>query len=106
MGALATFIWSLLASLVVWLGRVVTQRVAITVAVVSALVALTGAFIAGLNALVGSIAQVMPASVINAANLFLPSNTVACISTVSAAKVAYWIYAWKVRAINARSKVG
>ena len=104
MPALALWLGSLFGSLVAWLAKVFTQRVAIAAAAIAAIVGLTAGFMTALSALVSGVVAVMPSFVTQAAGLFLPDNTRLCISAYAAAKVAAWIYTWKVKAISLKAR--
>lgn len=102
MAALAAFLAGLFGSLVAWLAKYIGKRIAIAAAGIAALAAVTSATWATVSAAISGVLVAMPPEVGIAADLFLPTNLLACIAAVFANRVVIWVYKWNVAIIRMR----
>ena len=100
MPLLATFLGGLFASLVEFLTKYVTKRLAIFIALIAALVALLTATIASLNALIAGISLALPAFINDAMSWLVPSNLDDCIAIAVSAKVIVWVASWQAKVLE------
>lgn len=97
---LGNLITALVAGLVGFFAQVLTKRFAIVALAVAVVAGIVAAFYAAMLAAIQSIAAVLPAEVIQAAGLVVPSNAVAVVSAVLGAQAARWVYDWQVKIIG------
>lgn len=97
---LAGVLGGLFASLVSFLAKYLTKRLAIVVAVIASILALTIAFFAAIQALLAGLAVAVPVPITDGLSLFLPTNTVGCITAVITAYTIRYIYRWNVAIIK------
>ena len=100
MPILASLLGSLFFSIVSFLARFLTKKIAILTAVVLAAVALTSAFFSFVSGLFAGIEYLMPAVIDDALCWLLPANTKACVTAYLSARVAAYVYAWNIRILQ------
>lgn len=105
MALLASFIGGLLSTLIDWLAKYFTKRLAVTVAIVAAFTSLTAAMWAGLQALVSGIVVAMPSEIGTVASWIAPGNLTECLAAVATAKFLRFVYDAKVRVLDFQSRV-
>ena len=95
MPILASLLGSLFFSIVSFLARFLTKKIAILAAV-----ALTTAFFTFLSRLFAGIAYVMPDFINDALYWLVPGNFKACVTAYLAARVAAWAYGWNIKILQ------
>lgn len=94
---LAGVIGAAFASLVGWLAKFLSEKLAVRVAIVVFFTGLVSAFALAINALASSITLAFPSG-IGYLGLFYPTGGTAVMSAVLAARLLRWAFDWKVKA--------
>jgi len=104
MPLLAGLVKALFAILMGWLGRYVTKRMALALAVSALFVTMTGALVVSLSAASSALLVAMPSFIGKAACWFWPSNGNQCISAMMAASAVRWAYDINVTVVQMKWK--
>lgn len=94
---LAGIIAAAFASLVTWLAKFLTEKLAVRVAIVLFFSGLVTAFALALEAIASSISFAFPAS-IGYVGLVYPTGGTAILAAVLSARLLRWAFDWKVKA--------
>ena len=100
MPLLASWLGSLLASLVSFFAVFLTKRIAIVVAVITAAAVLTGAFVAALQGLMIGIASATPTWLALGWGWLGPDNIDECAAAIISAHILRWVYYWNIKIIQ------
>lgn len=97
---LAGLIGGLFSSLFTWFAQYFTRRFAVIAAVLVIIGSLTLGLFTALDALASGLSLAAPSWMLEAAGHFLPSNTLACVTAVTTAKLLRYAYDWNIRIIQ------
>ncbi len=100
MPILAAFLGAIFASIVSFLAKWLSKRVAVILVAVSALVALTSAFILSIDALYSLIIVVFPDSLNAGLSWVIPPNAKPCVAATLTAYSLRWVYDWNSKIIQ------
>jgi len=89
---LISILTSLFGALVDFFTRVLTRKLAVGATFLTIMIALVAAFIAALDAAISTISYAMPSFLSEGFGLFMPSNTLLCITAIYTAQLARFIY--------------
>lgn len=92
MGSMVGFVAGAFAELVGWFAKRFGERVAVFGAAVTAITVLYGTMVVVVGVALNSVSIGLPAWVVNAAGIFLPSDVGAAMAVVMTARVARWVY--------------
>lgn len=93
---LASFLAGIFGSVLGFVVKYATKRFAIVAAGLVVIAGLTAGMFAAIYAIATGLSYAMPAEIVYAARLFLPSNTQACITAIASAEVLKWVYDWNI----------
>ncbi len=100
LAALGTFLISVFISLVGWLAKFVTKKVAIYLAATGSIMALSAGFYAVGYGLISTLLSYTPSYVDQALSLVMPNNVGTCFSVIVSTRVARWVYVWNYQYIQ------
>lgn len=97
---LAGIIGAFFSGLVSFFLKRVGKQWALAFAAIALLVGLAAAFFTAITATINGLSYVTPDAVVTGAGLFMPSNTVPCMTSIVTAHALRYAYAWNVRIIQ------
>jgi len=97
-GVLASFIGQSFA----FFAKRITWQLALLAAVVASMATLTGAMMLGGYSLIQGLMTAMPSTAGAPLDLFLPTNTGACLGAIVSVDVMRWVYDWRIKLLTVK----
>lgn len=105
MGVIVVFFTSLFSGLTGLITLFLARKATFSLAYIAIYIAITVLFLASINTLLGTLSSSVPSgSLINVGLSLLPSNASACISAISTAHIASYIFVMKSKLLNLKVK--
>lgn len=102
---LTTLMTSLFGSFMDFFTRFLTRKLALGATFLAIMMGMIAIFIAALNAAIASMSYVMPDFLGDAFGLFMPSNTLLCITAIYSAQVARFIFDRNKDIVNGQIRI-